>query len=462
VLGVLGKGGFGTVYHARLEGADGFVKDVAIKLLTERDPGQETLYRFRDEARILGRVRDRGIVSVDPPSRLDGRWAVVMEYVDGIDCRRLVKEVGPLPPIVALGIVEEVARTLHNLWHHPGEDGHPIQLLHRDLKPSNVQVTPSGSVKLLDFGVARAEIGREWYTTNHIAGTLGYIAPERLKGVEAPEGDVYSLGVVLEELVTGRRPSADDDRQPAWDPVLQLAQEMRADDPGHRPTASEVERRCRDLQASTPGAQLREWAQVHVRQRPHQPVDDPLIGQTLSETFARFTESPIPVRRRKRRVLTGMALAGMLGLAVVLALGMIGGGVLGLWWWSQQPRTVAVVPIQPPEPATPPAGGADPVAPPPAPPAPKEPVIAPKPSPPEPPPPDPAIAQSGRVGQQGADAIELIGDAGRFGVGMIPAGTYKVTARFGGATVPAGEITIAPGEQLVLRCDSRFQRCMKP
>ena len=133
IVGVLGKGGFGTVYHGRLEGSDGFVKDVAIKLMTEAEPAADTLTRFRDEARILGRLRDRAIVSVEPPTRLDGKWAVVMEYVDGCDCRRLLKEHGSFPATVALEIVEEIARALDALAQHPGDDGEPMRLLHRDL-----------------------------------------------------------------------------------------------------------------------------------------------------------------------------------------------------------------------------------------------------------------------------------------------------------------------------------------
>ena len=77
VLGVLGEGGHGKVYRARLEASSGFTKDVAIKMLREQDPSDRLLRRFRDEARILGLLRDRAIVSVDPPIQLAGRWAVV-------------------------------------------------------------------------------------------------------------------------------------------------------------------------------------------------------------------------------------------------------------------------------------------------------------------------------------------------------------------------------------------------
>ena len=100
---ILGKGGFGIVYRARLEGSEGFQKDVAVKLLSDEDPPAEVLTRFRDEARILGLLRDPHIITVDPPTRLGGRWAVVMEFVDGANTADLLKK-GTLPPAIALWI----------------------------------------------------------------------------------------------------------------------------------------------------------------------------------------------------------------------------------------------------------------------------------------------------------------------------------------------------------------------
>jgi len=244
IVNILGQGGFGTVYRARLEGSEGFTKDVAIKLLSELDPSEDVLSRFRDEARILGLLSDRNIVGVDPPTKLGGRWAVVMEYVHGASCEDLIRK-GALPPSVALEVVEEVARTLDNLWHAQGTDGKQLELLHRDIKPPNIQITQTGQVKILDFGIAKATFGgRETKTTNHIGGTMGYIAPERLEGEEGPKGDVYSLGVVLHELLTGQRPKSStgklpkDAGQPGMKDALGLAEKMRAMEPDHpRPPA---------------------------------------------------------------------------------------------------------------------------------------------------------------------------------------------------------------------------------
>src|SRR5262249_14768184 len=182
---------FGQVYRARLEGPGGFQKDVAIKILQD-DVTASDLGRFRDEARVLGLIRDRAMVAVDQPIRLDGRWALVMEYVDGASINRLLAR-HPFPPRVALEIVQEIARALHKVYAQSGPDGRPLCLIHRDLKPANVQITPDGDVKLLDFGVARARFeARETRTSNSIGGAVGSIAPPRLRAVPGPASPAVS------------------------------------------------------------------------------------------------------------------------------------------------------------------------------------------------------------------------------------------------------------------------------
>ncbi|MBX2799152.1 MAG: protein kinase [Myxococcales bacterium] len=383
-LAVVGEGGFGKVYRARLETDEGFNKDVAIKVLSDPDPPESLLERFRDEAKILGLVRDRAVVGVEPPIRIGEKWAVVMEFVDGVSCGQML-DIGPIPPGVAVEVVGEVARALHAAYHQEGPEGEPLQLLHRDIKPENIQVTPSGDVRLLDFGIARANFAaREFKTRHSLGGTPGYIAPERLQRVEVAEGDVYSLGVVLHEMLTCERPkypptiefsqpgardgatidgivvdTADLEVDDALrgDPhamqVLKLAAWMRAYEPENRPSAREVEEACRELRRTLPGPYFRNWAEEFVPHR-NEIEGDQMIGQVITTTIGLTgeivgrrgandgTTGSLPPGSGRQGVALGAMLGGSLvlflaGAAVVLfALG------LGVAWYLNQPDEVLV------------------------------------------------------------------------------------------------------------------------
>ena len=317
-LALLGEGGFGKVYRARLEGAHGFHKDVAVKLLNRADPPPGLIRRFRDESRILGLVRDRAVVSVEPPVRIGPCWAVIMDFVDGQSMGHLL-EAGPIPPGVAVEIVGEVARALHNVFHMDGPSGQPLCLLHRDIKPGNIQLTPAGEVKLLDFGIARADFAEREAQTRGLGGTPGYIAPERLHGIEGPAGDVFSLGVVLHELVTGDRPTWDGTSQGHADPqiaeVVELAAVMRSVDAAKRPSAREVEKRCRRLRQRLDEPYLRDWAEDRVA--PHSEMEaDSLVGQVLAVRATDDTEEAPRPQPWLRWIATGAAAALGIGLIV--------------------------------------------------------------------------------------------------------------------------------------------------
>lgn len=424
-LGLVGEGGFGKVYRARQETSDGFHKDVAVKLLTDEQPPKSLLKRFRDEARILGLLRDRAIVRVEPPIRLAGRWAVVMEFVDGVSCGRIVRSEGRIPPGVAVEIIGEVARALHNAYHMVGPEGEPFQLLHRDIKPDNIQVTPSGDIRILDFGIAKANFAqREVKTRGGFGGTPGYIAPERIEGIEVPAGDVFSLGVMLHEVLTGERPQGTitvqfdgDGDLPAVDTeelsvpaellrdddvrrALELASWMRNYDHRERPSPRQVEDACRRLRGQLGGAYLRDWAETSVPHRMELPPDE-RVGQVLTLTT---TATPAPQRREMGPVLTpslnppsqppsetnqrlalGAILAGSTGLALGLGLAVAAVGVVIAVLWaspSAPPAQPAPVPVEAPTPPPVPDPVPAPVAPNPAPaPAPVAPAPAPAPRP---------------------------------------------------------------------------------
>lgn len=309
ILSTLGRGGFGTVYRAQLLGEGGFRKTVALKVLND-DVGHqaELARRLRDEARILGMLRHRAVVQVDDLVELDGRWTVVMELVDGVDLG-VVVEHGGLPLRPALEVVQEVASALHLAWSAPGPSGQPLRIVHRDIKPGNILVGRQGEVKILDFGIARAEFGdREAVTRSVGFGSPEYMSPERLEWQSGPEGDLYALGAVLYELLAGVRfgmssghPARHQRRVdealaglrerlgPAGEGVTALIGGLLAYEPEDRPTARALERACDALIVAAGGERLRDWAEEHVpalqgRQQPLR-TDVP-TGKILVEASA--------------------------------------------------------------------------------------------------------------------------------------------------------------------------------
>jgi serine/threonine-protein kinase len=190
-------GGMGEVWRAHDEV---ILRDVAIKILKPEfmgDPG--FLERFRVEARHAARVDHEGIADVYDYGEGSGSAYLVMELVSGDSLARIIEKRIRLSGVEVLSIMEQTARALHAAH----EDG----LVHRDVKPGNLLITPSGKVKITDFGIARVADQVALTATGQVMGTVQYLAPEQATGKQAtPSTDIYSLGIVAYEALTGRRP----------------------------------------------------------------------------------------------------------------------------------------------------------------------------------------------------------------------------------------------------------------
>jgi serine/threonine-protein kinase len=205
IVRLLGRGGMGAVYearHARLG------RRVAIKfLLPEMAARAELLRRFENEAVAAGGLEHPNLVAVIDLGRAgDGSPYLVMEYLPGEDCARLVRRAGPLPVARAVNVVLQACRGV--------AVAHDAGIVHRDLKPENLFVTDVGDgtdqIKVLDFGIAklRPVDGQAATRTGSTFGTTCYMSPEQARGASEVDArtDVWSLGVVLYELLAGRKP----------------------------------------------------------------------------------------------------------------------------------------------------------------------------------------------------------------------------------------------------------------
>jgi serine/threonine-protein kinase len=199
---LVGSGGMSSVYKAHDRLLD---RRVALKILHEFYGGDnEHVERFRREARAVAQLSHPNIVTVIDRGESDGRQYIVFELIEGASLKQLVEERGPLPVTEALELAIGVARAL--------AFAHERGLVHRDVKPQNVLLNGDGRPKVTDFGIARSlDIEHGMTQTGTVLGTSNYIAPEQASGERVDEqSDVYSLGVVLFELLTGEVPFSGD------------------------------------------------------------------------------------------------------------------------------------------------------------------------------------------------------------------------------------------------------------
>ncbi|MDP2311410.1 MAG: serine/threonine-protein kinase [Pseudomonadota bacterium] len=208
LLEKIATGGMAEVYRARSHGAMGFEKILVIKrILDNLAKDEEFKELFKVEARIAALLSHVNIVQVFELGQEDESLYIAMEYVHGIDLARLVsraRAVGEFPVALALFACGEVLKALQFAHHYTDNDGRPLHIVHCDISPQNILISFSGEVKITDFGISRAAIQKG--NQDVIRGKYAYMSPEQVEGKSLDgRSDLFSLGIVLYELLTGRR-----------------------------------------------------------------------------------------------------------------------------------------------------------------------------------------------------------------------------------------------------------------
>jgi hypothetical protein len=309
---LLGAGTFGEVYLARLTSLHGIEQDVAVKLLNPGlSPKSQPVSRMRDEGRMLAALNHPAILHVMDFCYLDQRIGLVTELVPGADLHACIFGDDPIPPRAALQVIGTCADALHAAYFTRTDGGQQMSLVHRDVKPANIRITPHGTVKLLDFGIARSDDERrETETTERSAiGTPSYMAPE-VQAYEVldalPSRDVFALGATLYEALVGElyfeglapldigRLCVREARFSEWRssrmPKLarfgprtaDLVARMLRFDHTQRPTSREVADLCLEAAEQGEGETLRAWC----RRRPWPTLADrtgPWSGRELQD-----------------------------------------------------------------------------------------------------------------------------------------------------------------------------------
>jgi len=326
--GPLGHGGMASVHLARDTELD---RPVAIKLLAENLAGDTAFReRFLREARLAARLSHPNVVNVyDAGETGDGRPYIVMEHVSGITLADLLQQRGPLPAEEAVGLALQASRGLAH--------AHGAGLIHRDVKPQNLLLRDDGTLKVADFGIARAAETTALTQVGTVLGTAAYLSPEQALGEEVTAAaDVYSLGAVVYELLTGGPPYE-------FDSLADLASKQA------RGAITPVSELAPDVPPHVEDAVMRSLA----RNPAYRPASAEAFAAELAPGDFEPPTVPLnaptkvaPASRRSRPVRLRLVLAGVLVLAgtlLVVAVGTRGGGSP-----STKPRKPAAVQPIPP------------------------------------------------------------------------------------------------------------------
>lgn len=211
LLEKIAAGGMAEVYRARMRGEEGFEKIVAIKrILPHMADNDDFITMFIDEAKLAAQLTHNNIIHIYDLGKEDAYHYIAMEYVEGKDLRSILKTASekgyPLPVDLALFIASKVANALDYAHRRLGLDGKELNLVHRDVSPQNVLISFEGDIKLCDFGIAKAATKVQQTQAGALKGKLQYMSPEQAWGKKVDRRtDIFSLGIVLFEMLAGER-----------------------------------------------------------------------------------------------------------------------------------------------------------------------------------------------------------------------------------------------------------------
>jgi len=197
IIEELGRGGMGKVYKA----LDSELNEkIALKLLKpEVSANGEAIERFRNELKTARQISHKNICRMYHLTKEEGTYYITMEYVPGEDLKRLIRKIGQMPVGRTISIAKQVCEGL--------AEAHSLGIVHRDLKPQNIMVDEGGNVRIMDFGIARSLLTKGVTAAGVMIGTPEYMSPEQVEGKPVDQrSDIYSLGIILYEMVSGRVP----------------------------------------------------------------------------------------------------------------------------------------------------------------------------------------------------------------------------------------------------------------